>query len=158
MRFSRDFCQNAWTSSLCAHLNNDVFWISTVVLLTRKVQVSLHNINSWIFSILEIPAHIFSLRNLCNFQFHVDHILSRMEKNQINVVLSKLCWNVQWLYLILKTSYLHFEIVLTLQIRRLRTAISLYFLYLLFKLKFLNIEAVILHFWTWNPYGSAGLI
>ena len=30
--------------------------------------------------------------------------ISRMEKNQINVVLSKLCWNVQWLYLILKTS------------------------------------------------------
>ena len=30
--------------------------------------------------------------------------ISRMEKNQINVVLSNLCWNVRWLYLILKTS------------------------------------------------------
>ena len=73
--FSHNFCQNAWTSSLCTHLNNGVFWISTVVMQTRNAQVSFHIINSWISSILEIPACIFSLRNLCNVQFHVDHIL-----------------------------------------------------------------------------------
>ena len=64
--FTRLLYQNAWTSSLCAHLNNDVFWISTAVMWTRNAQVSFHNINSWISSILEIPACIFSLRNLCN--------------------------------------------------------------------------------------------
>ena len=73
--FSHNFCQNAWTSSLCTHLHNGVFWISTVVMRTRNAQVSFHIINSWISSILEIPACIFSLRNLCNVQFHVDHIL-----------------------------------------------------------------------------------
>ena len=51
VRFSHDFCQNAWTSSLCVHLNNDVFWISTVVMWTRNAQVSFHNINSCISSI-----------------------------------------------------------------------------------------------------------
>ena len=45
VRFSRNFCQNAWTLSLCAHLNNDVFWISTAVMWTRNAQVSFHNIN-----------------------------------------------------------------------------------------------------------------
>ena len=74
--FSHNFCQNAWTSSLCTHLNNGVFWISTVVMRTRNAQVSFHIINSWISSILEIPACIFFLRNLCNVQFYVDHILS----------------------------------------------------------------------------------
>ena len=69
VRFSRDFCQNAWTSSLCTHLHNEVFWISTVVLLIWKAQVSLHNINSWISSILEIPACIFFLMNSCNVNF-----------------------------------------------------------------------------------------
>ena len=77
MRFSHDFGQNAWTSSLRANLNNDVFWISTVVMRTGNAQVSFHNINSWISSILEIPACTFSFRNLCNVQFHVDHILSK---------------------------------------------------------------------------------
>ena len=81
VRFSHDSCQNAWTSSLCAHFNNDVFWISTMVLLRRKAQVSLHNINSWISSILEISVCIFSCRNSCNVQFHVDHIL--LPKNLI---------------------------------------------------------------------------
>ena len=75
VRFSHDFYQNAWTSSLCAHLNNDDFWISTAVMWTRNAQVSFHNVNSWISSILEIPARIFSLRNLCHVRFHVDHIL-----------------------------------------------------------------------------------
>ena len=69
VRFLRNFCQNAWTSSLCAHLKNDAFWISTVVLWTRKTKVSLHNINSWISSILEIPACIFSPMNSCNVNF-----------------------------------------------------------------------------------------
>ena len=73
--FSHNFCQNAWTSSFYTPLNNDVFWISTVVMRTWNTQVSFHMINSWISSILEIPACIFSLRNLCNVQFHVDHIL-----------------------------------------------------------------------------------
>ena len=81
--FSHSFCQNAWTSSLCTHLNNGVFWISTVVMRTRNAQVSFHIINLWIYSILEIPACIFFLRNLCNVQFHVDHILL---VNKINVV------------------------------------------------------------------------
>jgi len=66
MRFPRKFFQNLWTSSLSAHLKNDAFWISKVVLWTRKTQVSLHNINSWISLILEIPACIFYRRNLCN--------------------------------------------------------------------------------------------
>ena len=69
MRFSHDFGQNAWTSSLCAHLNNDVFWISTAVMWTRNAQVSFHNINSWIGSILEIPACIFPLRNYATSNF-----------------------------------------------------------------------------------------
>ena len=73
--FSHNFCQNAWTSSLCTHPNNDVFSISTVVIATRNAQVPFHMINSWISSILEISACIFSLGNLCNVQFHVDHIL-----------------------------------------------------------------------------------
>ena len=73
--FPHNFCQNAWTSSLCTHPDNGVFWISTVVMRTRNTQVSFHNINSWISSILEIPACIFSFRNLHNVQFHVDHIL-----------------------------------------------------------------------------------
>ena len=73
--FSYNFCQNAWTSSLCTHLDNGVFCISTVVMRTRNAQVSFHIINLWISSILEIPACIFFLRNLCNVQFHVDHIL-----------------------------------------------------------------------------------
>ena len=30
VRLLRKFCQNAWTSNLCAHLNNNVFWISKV--------------------------------------------------------------------------------------------------------------------------------
>ena len=34
--FTHNFCQNAWTSSLCTHLNNGVFWISTVVMQTRN--------------------------------------------------------------------------------------------------------------------------
>ena len=69
VRFLRSFCQNAWTSSLCAHLKNDAFWISTVVLWTRKTQVLFHNINSWISSILEIPACIFSFRNHATSNF-----------------------------------------------------------------------------------------
>ena len=77
VRFSHDLCQNAWTSSLCVDLKNDIFWISTVVLWTRKTQVSLHNINSWISFILEIPACIFSLKNSCNVQSHLDQILSQ---------------------------------------------------------------------------------
>jgi len=75
VRFSRDFCQNAWTLSLCAHWKNDAFGISAVVLSTRKTQVSLHNINSWISSILEIPVCILTLRNSCNVQLNLDHIL-----------------------------------------------------------------------------------
>ena len=73
--FSHNFCQNAWTSSPCTHPNNGVFSISTVVMWTRNAQVSFHIINLWISSILEIPVCIFSLRNSCNVQFHVDHIL-----------------------------------------------------------------------------------
>ena len=73
--FSHNFCENAWTSSLCRHPNNGVFSISTVVMWTRNAQVSFHIINSWISSILEIPACIFSLRNLYNVQFYVGHIL-----------------------------------------------------------------------------------
>ena len=34
--FSHNFCQNAWTSSLCTHPNNGVFPISTVVMWTRN--------------------------------------------------------------------------------------------------------------------------
>ena len=34
--------------------------------------------------------------------------ISRMKKSQINVVLSKPCWNVRWLYLTLKTSFWNF--------------------------------------------------
>ena len=34
--FSHNFCQNAWTSSLCTHANNGVFPISTVVMWTRN--------------------------------------------------------------------------------------------------------------------------
>ena len=44
--FSHNFCQNAWTSSLCTHLNNGVFSISTVVMRTQNAQVSFHIINS----------------------------------------------------------------------------------------------------------------
>ena len=85
VRFSHDFYQNAWTSGLCAHLNNDVFWISTAVMWTRNAQVSFHNINSWIASILEIPACIFSLKKLCNVQFHVDHILFDEKVSKISM-------------------------------------------------------------------------
>ena len=45
------------------------FCISTMVLWTLKTQVLLHSINSWISFILEIPACIFSLWNLCHVQF-----------------------------------------------------------------------------------------
>ena len=64
VRFSHNFCENAWTSSLCTHPNNGVFWISTVVMRTRNTQVSFHNINSWISSILEIPACKFSFNRI----------------------------------------------------------------------------------------------
>ena len=73
--FSQNFCQNAWISSLRTNPNNGVFRISTVVMRTRNIQVPFHIINSWVFSILEITVCIFSLRNLCNVQFYVDHIL-----------------------------------------------------------------------------------
>ena len=74
VRFLR-ICQNAWTSSLCPHLKNDFFWINTVVLWTRKTKLSFHNINSWISSILEIPACIFSPYEFMQRQSYVDHIL-----------------------------------------------------------------------------------
>ena len=52
-----------------------MFFGSAQCLSTRKAKLSFHNINSWISSTLETPACIFSLKNLCNIQFHVDHIL-----------------------------------------------------------------------------------
>ena len=82
VRFSRNFCQNVWTSSLCTHVKTNVFWISTVVMWTWKAQVSIHNINSWISSILEIPACIFSFKNPCNRKLYVDHILCQNRQNK----------------------------------------------------------------------------
>ena len=67
--FSHNFCQNAWTSSLCTHPNNGVFSISTVVVWTRNAYVSFHIINSWISSILEIPAYIVPLGIYATWNF-----------------------------------------------------------------------------------------
>ena len=85
VKFSRDFGQNARTSSLCTDLKNDAFWISTVVLWTRKTKMSLHNINSWISSILEILACIFFPMNSCN----VNLIWIISFKENLNITLTE---------------------------------------------------------------------
>ena len=73
-------CRNL---SFCAHLKNDAFWISTVVLWTPKIQVLIHNINSWIPPILEISACIlsFGIHTTSNFIW----IISFENNNSLNI-------------------------------------------------------------------------
>ena len=49
--FLRDFCQNSWTSSLCADLKNYAFCINIAVLWTRRTISSILGILDCIFSL-----------------------------------------------------------------------------------------------------------
>ena len=78
-------------------------------------------VNEFAWVILQVVVVLSELYPKAKTELIVE--ISRMEKSQINVVLSKPCWNVRWLYLTLKTSFWNF---LILKNRRLRTAISAY--------------------------------
>ena len=76
-------------------LENDVIWISTVVMGTRNTQVKFHNIISRISSILEIPVCMLSLRNLytdVQFMRIISFIFSwiSFSKNDFTVVVQLL--------------------------------------------------------------------
>ena len=51
VRFSRNFCQNVWTSSICTHVKTNVFWISTVVIQHERHECR------FITSIREYPPY-----------------------------------------------------------------------------------------------------
>ena len=116
VRFLRNFCQNAWTSSLCAHLKNDVFWISTVVLWTRKTKMSLYNYKFrlpyfplWIdetsIGCGSYPLIRFN-KNICAFRVCMTTVLIRktplsrcVQRLEVHGFWQKLCENVTKSYL-----------------------------------------------------------